>query len=150
LPPVAPFDPDFLPDAIFPWVMDIANRTQCQPDNVAVAAMTALGAVIGRRVGIKPQMNTDWVEVPNIWGAAIGRPGLMKSGAQHAGVGPLHRLEGEAARKNAAALQAYEAELEEYKIRREVNKQFRKVALKGGTKQSLELGAEPISPVDTR
>src|ERR1700756_1929963 len=72
LPPVAPFDPDFLPGAISPWVMDITSRMQCQPDNVAVAAMTGLGAVIGRRVGIKPQMNTDWVEVPNIWGAAIG------------------------------------------------------------------------------
>src|SRR4029077_10062332 len=81
----APFDPDFLPDAISSWVMDITNRTQCQPDNVAVAAMTGLGAVIGRRVGIKPQMNTDWVEVPNIWGATIGRPGLIKSGAQKCG-----------------------------------------------------------------
>jgi hypothetical protein len=90
LPAVAAFDSDFLPDSIVPWVMDINNRMQCQPDNVAVAAMTALGAVIGRRVGIKPQMNTDWVEVPNIWVATIGRPGLIKSGAQNAGVGPLH------------------------------------------------------------
>jgi hypothetical protein len=150
LPPVAPFDPDFLPDAISPWVMDITNRMQCQADYVAVAAMTGLGAVIGRRVGIKPQMNTDWVEVPNIWGASIGRPGLMKSGAQHAGVGPLHHLEAEAAKKNAAALQAYQAELDDYKIRREVNRQFKKEALKGETKQLLELGAEPMSPVDIR
>jgi hypothetical protein len=150
LPPVAAFDPDFLPDAIAPWVMDITNRMQCQLDNVAVAAMTALGAVIGRRVGIKPQMNTDWVEVPNIWGATIGRPGLIKSGAQNAGVGPLHHLEAEAAKKNAAAMQAYEAELEDYKLRQQVDKQFKKDALKGEDKQLLELGAEPTPPADIR
>jgi putative DNA primase/helicase len=150
LPPVASFDPDFLPDAISPWVIDITNRMQCQLDNVAVAAMTGLGAVIGRRVGIKPQMNTDWVEVPNIWGAAIGRPGLIKSGAQNAGVGPLHHLEAEAAKKNSAALQAYEAELEDYKIRQRVNRHFKKEALKGEGKQLLELGAEPTPPVDIR
>ena len=150
LPAVAAFDSDFLPDSIVPWVMDINNRMQCQPDNVAVAAMTGLGAVIGRRVGIKPQMNTDWVEFPNIWGATIGRPGLIKSGAQNAGVGPLHHLEAEATKKNAAALQAYEAELEDYKLRQQVNRQFKKDALKGEDKQLLELGAEPTPPVDIR
>jgi hypothetical protein len=112
--------------------------------------MVALGAAIGRRVGIKPQMNTDWFEVPNIWGATIGRPGLIKSGAQNAGVGPLHHLEAEAAEKNVAALQAYEAELEDYKIRQQVNKQFQKEALKGNENKLLELGAEPTPPVDIR
>jgi hypothetical protein len=32
LPPVAPFDRDFLPDSIAPWVMDINNRLQSPPD----------------------------------------------------------------------------------------------------------------------
>ena len=49
LAPVAPFSLEFLPDRLAPWVGDISNRLQCPPDYAAVAAMVALGAVIGRR-----------------------------------------------------------------------------------------------------
>jgi hypothetical protein len=62
LPPVHPFDLAFMPDALRPWIDDIANRLQCPPDYVAISAIVALGSVIGRRVGIKPQVKTDWVE----------------------------------------------------------------------------------------
>ena len=75
LAPVQPFDIDFMPTALAPWIDDIAHRLQCPPDYVAVAAVTALGSAIGRRVGIKPQAKTDWIEVPNIWGCFIGSRG---------------------------------------------------------------------------
>jgi putative DNA primase/helicase len=81
LAPVEPFNSEFLPDALAPWIEDIANRLQCPPDYVAVTALTALGAVIGRRIGIKPQSKTDWIEIPNVWGVFIGRPGMLKSPA---------------------------------------------------------------------
>jgi hypothetical protein len=60
--------------------------------------MTALGAVIGRRIGISPQTKTDWVEIPNVWGAFIGRPGMLKSPAMGEALKPIHRLEAEAAK----------------------------------------------------
>jgi hypothetical protein len=50
-----PFDMSFLPAALAPWISDIAKRLQCPPDYVAISAVVALGSVIGRRVGIKPQ-----------------------------------------------------------------------------------------------
>jgi Protein of unknown function (DUF3987) len=46
---------------------------------LAITALTALGAVIGRRIGIKPQLKTDWIEIPNLWGMLIGRPGMLPS-----------------------------------------------------------------------
>src|SRR5262249_19082903 len=55
LPPVEPFNSEFLPVALAPWVSDISARLQCPTDYVAVAAITALGSVIGRRIGFKPQ-----------------------------------------------------------------------------------------------
>jgi Protein of unknown function (DUF3987) len=73
IPPVMPFDPEFLPDAIAPWVMDIAERMQCPPDFVAVSAMVALGSALGRKVAVRPQRFTDWYEVPNLWGLNVGR-----------------------------------------------------------------------------
>jgi Protein of unknown function (DUF3987) len=75
LAPVAPFDINLLPETIAPWVADIAERMQCPPDFVAIPAMVALGAVIGRKTGIRPQRKTDWLEVANLWGCIIGRPG---------------------------------------------------------------------------
>jgi hypothetical protein len=35
---VESFEPELLPDAIAPWVMDIAERMQCPPDYIATAA----------------------------------------------------------------------------------------------------------------
>ena len=54
LAPVAPFDVAFLPESVAPWVADIAERMQCPVDFVAVPAIVALGATIGRRVLSSP------------------------------------------------------------------------------------------------
>ena len=45
---------EFLPARLAPWIDDIASRLQCPPDYPAIAAITALGALLGRRIGIKP------------------------------------------------------------------------------------------------
>jgi Protein of unknown function (DUF3987) len=132
LAPVEAFSSDFLPAALARWVDDIADRLQCPPDYVAVAAVTALGSVIGRQIGIKPQMKTDWIEVPNIWGAFIGRPGMLKSPAMGEALKPIHYLEAEAVKNNIAAMKAYTAELDAFKLRRK--------------NSDLELGDAPEKP----
>src|SRR5262250_1005176 len=130
LAPVEPFTSEFLPDALAPWVEDIASRVQCPPDDVAVAAVTALGSVIGRRVGIRPQHKTDWIEIPNIWGCFIGRPGMLKSPAMGEALKPLYYLEAEAAKDNEIAQQAYAAGLSAYKVRQQVRASLEKEALR--------------------
>jgi hypothetical protein len=55
LSPVDDLDPALLPEAIGPWVFDISDRMQCPPDYPAVAALVALGSVLGRKIGIRPQ-----------------------------------------------------------------------------------------------
>ncbi len=120
LAPVEPFNSDFLPDSLAPWVDDIGNRLQCPLDYLGTTALTALGTVIGRRIGIKPQVKTDWIEVPNLWGMFIGRPGMLKSPAMSEALKPIHRLEAEAAKENEIAQQAYAAGLDAYKLRRDV------------------------------
>ena len=151
LAPVEAFNSKFLPDALGPWVEDVGNRLQCPPDYVAVAAITSLGAVIGRRIGIKPQKKTDWVEIPNLWGAFIGRPGLLKSPAMNEALRPIHRLESEAANSNEATQQAYVAELEAFKIRQEVNRSLAKEALKKDKNADIKFNTEePEEPAPVR
>src|SRR5947209_587833 len=109
--PVKPFLRDFLPERIGPWVMDIAERMQCPPDFVGVSAVVALGATIGRKIGVRPQRHTDWLEVPNLWGCIVGRPGAMKSPAMGQALAPLHRLEGEARKASETAAATYAGEM---------------------------------------
>ncbi|MDO9213448.1 MAG: DUF3987 domain-containing protein [Methylococcales bacterium] len=93
---VIPFDFNLLPDSLTPWVGDIALRMQCPPDYVAVAAMVALSAVVGKKGMVMPREKDNWEVCPNLWGLNIGRPSAMKSPASSEGIKPLQRLEIEA------------------------------------------------------
>lgn len=93
LPPVMPFDAELLPEALRRWVADIAHRSQCPPDFVAVGALVALSSLIGARHVVAPKQRDDWRVVPNLWGLVVGRPGVMKSPALAQSMAPLDRLE---------------------------------------------------------
>lgn len=150
--PVAPFDAAFLPDQIAPWVLDIAERMQCPPDFVAITAMVALGSTIGRKVAIRPQMRTDWLEVPNLWGLIVGRPGAMKSPAMSEALKPVHRLEAKAASENELAARDHARCLEVFKIQKDdAQKQVRKSIGEGksGLDALLAL-VEPERPPERR
>src|SRR5947208_14407450 len=54
LAPVESFSSDFLPDALAPWVEDIANRLHCPPGYVPVAALKSLGTLNRPRPGTRP------------------------------------------------------------------------------------------------
>lgn len=108
LPAVAPFDAELLPEALRGWVTDIADRMQCPPDFTAVGAVVALSGLIGARAVIKPKARDDWAVVPNLWGAIVGRPGVMKSPALSEVLKPLHRLEKTEREQWQAAHEAWE------------------------------------------
>jgi putative DNA primase/helicase len=93
LPPVPAFDPELLPEALRPWVLDIANRMQCPTDFPAVGALVALSSLIGARAVVAPKARDDWRVVPNLWGMIVGRPAVMKSPALAQTMGPLDRLQ---------------------------------------------------------
>ena len=155
LPSVDDFDLQFLPAALQEWVGDISDRLQCPPDYPAVAAVVALGSLVGRRIGIKPQMKTDWVEIPNIWGGFIGRPGMLKSPAMQEALKPLHRLEAEAAKDNEIAMEAYAAGISAFKVRQQVKITLEKEILKKAKSGKIEdirfeLGDEPKRPAAIR
>lgn len=111
LPDVMPFDDELLPSTFRPWIKDIAERLQCPPDFPAVAAMIPLGVIVGRKVGIRPKRQDDWLVVPNLWGAVIGRPSVMKSPAIREPLKVLGRLEVEGRDNFQAAQLDYEARL---------------------------------------
>jgi putative DNA primase/helicase len=107
MPAVMRFDCDVLPGPLRAFVEDVAERMQCPPDFPGVAIMVALAGAVGKKIGIRPKRQDDWLVVPNLWGAVIGRPGIMKSAAIRQPFRFLGRLEAEAKRR-------YEQELCDY------------------------------------
>jgi hypothetical protein len=120
LPNVEPFDMRFLPEALQGWIHDIAERMQCPVDFPAVSAMVALAAVVGRQVGIRPKRQDDWLVVPNLWGAVIGRPGVLKTPAILEPLRQLYRLEED-------ATDLYQHLLDQWKVQQIVAKEQEKV-----------------------
>jgi Protein of unknown function (DUF3987) len=148
---------EFLPERLAPWIVDIATRLQCPPDYPAITAMTALGAILGRKIAIKPQMKTDWIEIPNVWGAFMGPPGMLKSPAMNEALRPIHRLEAEAVQNNEIAQQAYAAGFDAFRLRKQVATALAKEALKKTLKGDdhtrpieLALGEPPQEPTPVR
>jgi len=148
LPPVPPFDDRVLPKVFRAWVTDIADRMQCPVEYLAVGAMVAAGAVVGNRVGVQPkQHDTGWVEVPNLWGAIVGRPGVMKSPALAQVLLPLRRLESQA----LAAFTATRAQFDLDKMLYEADrKQIEAQIKKGATILAGQLPVPPEEPQPPR
>ncbi len=117
---VPAFNLGLLPEALRPWIADISERMQCPPDFPAVGAMVSLAAVVGRRIGIRPKARDDWTVVPNLWGAIVGRPGVLKTPALAEAMRPLERLAAQARESHAKALQKRGAQAELTKARRDI------------------------------
>jgi putative DNA primase/helicase len=100
LPALAPEVPELpeslLPETLRPWLCDIADRIQIPLDFVAAPAIVGLASLVGRSVGIYPKCKDDWFVIPNLWGAIIARPGLLKTPAMAQALAPLKRLAAEA------------------------------------------------------
>ena len=142
---VAPFDNNLLPERLRPWIADITERLQCPPDFPAVSAMIALAAVVGRRVGIRPQQQADWLVVPNLWGCVIGRPGVMKSPAILEPLKPLKRLEHEAKQQFDNDLREHEAAVLVMEQRKKLAARDIKAALEGDDDQAQALALEVVN-----
>src|SRR5690554_2610018 len=104
LPPVEAFSPEMLPEAIRPYVMDVAQRQQSAPEYCAVVALVGLAGVVGRKVLMRPKRYDDWTITPNLWGALIGGPSSMKSPTLKAMRFPLDAIEAELREEHEATL----------------------------------------------
>jgi hypothetical protein len=150
--PVLPCRADMLPIALRPWLGDIAERMNVPLDMVAIPALVASGGLIGRRVGIRPQQQTDWQEAGNLWGCVVAPPGAKKSPAASEALGPLKALEGEAAEANAAALADHELAKRVHKLTSEkADKAARKAIETGGdAMEALRAAPAPDAPIERR
>lgn len=84
--PAPELNASLLPDEWREWLTDIADRMQCPLDFPTVAAIVAAAALIGNKIRIRPKKFDTWQVTPNLWGAAVGLPSLLKSPAVNEGM----------------------------------------------------------------
>lgn len=144
LPPVKPLHPEMIPLPLRGWLMDIADRMQIPPDFSAAAAVVALGSIIGRGCGIHPKRHDDWLVVPNLWGAVVGRPSLMKTPAVSEAHRHLVRLESEAREAYLNATQEFEIDREIQKVKKSAITDDIKKAAKKGNAVMIEEAREKL------
>lgn len=118
-----------VPDVIGDYVADTAEQMSAPPDFLAVTLLSGLATVIGRKIGIRPQGQTDWCEVANMWGLLVGRPGVLKSPTMGVGLRPLYRLIARANEENASARADWQAQNEVDRLKLEAAKAAYKKAL---------------------
>jgi uncharacterized protein DUF3987 len=139
---VATLDPVMIPEPLRGWIMDVSERMQIPPDFAAAGAVVVAGSLIGRKIGIHPKRQDDWLVVPNLWGAVIGRPSLLKSPALTEVMKPLGRLIAEAYEEYQEEKLSYEtdvmvAEAKKAALKDELKKAAREAA-SGGDRSELD------------
>lgn len=149
LPPVKNLEPEMILAPLRGWLMDISDRMQIPLDFSAAAAVVALGSSIGRGCGIYPKRHDDWLVVPNLWGAVVGRPSMMKTPAVSEGQRPLVRLETEAREEYEGTAKAFELDAEIMKITRAAHAEELKRALKKGDAEAVEAAREKLATLES-
>lgn len=155
LPTLAPdpadIPPDMLPNALRPWIMDAAQRASIHVAFIAVIALTSLGAVIGRTLGIHPKQYDDWQEVPNLWGAIVAPPSSLKSHAVTEGTAPLRRLAAQATKASEAARadSAVDAEMLKLELAALKNKAKGKKANPDDFRDQIKEAMDALSKLET-
>ena len=92
--PQAPNMPvDLIPPPLKAWIKDAADRLCAPYEFIAIPAVCAAAAVLGRKVAIRPKQKDTWYEVPVLWGMIVADPSRWKTPSIQTGLEPLQALE---------------------------------------------------------
>jgi hypothetical protein len=151
LPPVPDFDPGLLPASFRPMVEDVADRMQVPLDFPAVVSVAALAGVCGRRAVILPkERDTSWLVVPNLWGAIVASPGMMKSPVISTVTAPVRGIEADWRADYADTMREFEAAEERAKLNAAVWAENYKRAAKKQQEPPTKPESDVIKPSQRR
>lgn len=137
--PVPPFDLELLPTSFRTFVADISDRMQAPSEYAAAAVIVALAGCVNRRAVIMPkQEDKSWHVVPNLWGAIVGPPGMMKSPILHAVMLPLVQIEDKWRVEFENAYENFVIEKEQKELRWQAWREQYKQAVKKGENAPIQ------------
>lgn len=151
LPPVEPFSSDLLPASFRKHVDDVSERMQTPIDFAAAATVVVLAGSVNRRATIQPKERDDgWAVVPNLWGANVGAPGLLKSPLLNTVTAPLHATDELWRQEHQSSLDEFELEKEEAELELAAWRESYKSATKKGKTKPIRPDSSLKPPVRRR
>lgn len=142
LPPVTSITKDMLPEPLYNYAINTAERLGVPIEFVAVPLVVALGSVIGTKVAIMPKRYDNWDIVPNLWGAVIGKPSSKKSPSITEAMKPIDNLV-------SKARADYELNKQEHETQKLINDSKAKIAEKELKKLADTLASQTDDDDDT-
>ena len=94
--PVPRLDAQMIPLPLRLWIVDISQRRGCPPEFPALAALCAVGAIVGTTVGVRPKKNDTFFVFPNLYCLAVGESGSQKSDGLRDGLQFAEEIQDEA------------------------------------------------------
>ena len=133
-----------VPEPLRKWVLDTSRRMDnAPPDFAAAAAIVVAGALLGRKVGVRPKRNDDWTVIPNLWGGLVGLPASMKTPTLNQVLRPVKRLAAEARDRHEEALKEHELDMmvvsaERAALKKELEATAKKVVSSSASRSDLD------------
>lgn len=79
IPDVAQMTKELVPELLKDFVFDTSHSMQAPADFIVVPLLISIGSIIGTACVLRPKQYDNWEVVPNLWGACIGSPAMMKT-----------------------------------------------------------------------
>jgi Protein of unknown function (DUF3987) len=151
LKPVPSFNPDWLPQAIRPWVLDVSKRTSVPIDFAAICSICSLAGCTGRRVFVYPKANDkEWREAICIPGAVVASSGKTKTPTWKAFMNPVLEIEHDWEDEFKKRMAQYEEKLAAWEDIQKQNKAETKAAAKAKRQAVLNQTPKPEEPTPRR
>jgi hypothetical protein len=107
--------PDHLPDALWPFVTDTAERMGVDPVSVALGCLTSCATVISEQWQIQPKRyDYGWLEGARLWAAILGPPSILKTPIIRACTRAIDKLEIAARQEHKELMATYDERLAEW------------------------------------
>lgn len=128
-------DPDILPSVLAQYIADCAKRMRIPAEMIATPLLVAFGSAVGKKFCVQPRSkDPTWIEYPNLWGASILPPAMLKSPSLNAGMKFINELESNSQRSHAKAMAEWISEERIRKLQIKILEGKAKKALNSGDK----------------
>lgn len=132
---------EHLPQALWPFVADTAERLGVDKTGVAMACLVSCATVATDDWMLQPKQHDYlWLENPRLWALILGDPSILKSPVIAACTKPIEKLERELRERYQEEMRAYKKEMRAFK------KQEAEAAKKRAKANEAEIPEEPTRP----
>jgi len=104
-----------VPDVIYDFAIDTAERMGVDPVSVALIGIVTCASVMDEEFRLQPKMHdTTWLEESRLWAGIVGDPSILKTPVIRACTRPIDRLDAAGREQHVADMATYQHNLKNW------------------------------------